>query len=257
MILCSLSTLCHFYCADPSACTPQVANIQKMQRSLLDAFMGTPSCEYKNWESLLLFFTCDCPEVFADDVCLWRGVECDGGFIRAIAILFTGRWNTEIYIVNLHWVPPTTRVFSIKSVSILANWHMESLPRDLRLFSLHDCRTYHDGEDDPKQLNFRVLPPKIEEFYIMGHHCKRMRVLIIDNVPDTLRWLQLTNSYLHKVYVACDDLPESVRRMCFRSQSAMTVKIRGIGGSVCDMRALNADSWFFMKNSSSYREYLP
>ena len=256
MILCSLPTFCHFYCADPSACTPEVENIQRMQRRVLDAFMEPPSY-VRIWQPLLSFFTCDSPEEFADDVCLWRGFECDGDTIRAIAIHFTDRWNTEIYIVNLEWVPPTTRVFSIKSISILANWHMESLPRDIRLFHLQDCRTYYDGKDDPKQLNFRALPPKIEEFYIMGYHCKRMRVLIIDNVPDTLRWLQLTNSYLHKVYVAFDDLPQSVRRMCFRSQSAMTVKIRGIGGSVCDMRALNADSWLLMKNSSSYREYLP
>ena len=258
MNLIFVSLLHRLHSADPKTVLNHTQNLQSMQCSLLQKFMEPASYEpmQEGYSSLLHFFTEGNVQDYSDVCCLWKGIECQEGAIQSISVVMTGHWSEKIYIASIAWIPPTTRVFSMRLVSILANWHMESLPRDLRLFNLQRCSTFHYGKDDPKQINFRALPPRIEEFYITEHYCQRMRSITIDNVPKTLRWLQLTNWYLRKVNVVFESIPENLTRMAFKSQSEKVVKIRGIGGVLCDIRVSHADFWNVMKVESNYDRYL-
>ena len=256
MINVCLSNLLCFHTADPSAMLPEEPAVQIMERGFLDNFMKlcTHEPSEQNYSTFLSYFTNGQSQERVDNVCSWKGIECFGDVVQVIDI--TGMWKGKYYIANIEWIPPTTHVFSMRRMPIMSSWTMERLPRELRLFNLQQCGMYRYGKANPAQINFRALPPRIEEFYIRDHFCMRMRSIVIDSVPETLRWLQLTNGYLQKVNVAFERLPLRLEQMSFVNLMRKAVKIRGMGGVPCDIRVVNADISSIVQQDSAYPGYI-
>ena len=246
--------------ADLPATTASLIDFQEMQRKCLDELIAPadyPETEGK-FPIMRNYFAYQMPR---DNVCLWRGIICEGPLVRAIVINI----NTLAYpadvegLLQINWLPPSLRIAVFKGIYALSDWGIEKLPRETRLFAMNFCASYNRVNPTQKELNFSKLPDQIEEFYIVDHDSLWIRNVLLSDLPKSLRKLHITNYYTKVVRIAFENLPEGLVTLSIGNgtvNKSNQVKIRATGRIKSDPRVKNIVMWELMLKDTHYRPEL-
>ena len=194
-----------------------------------------------------------------DNVCLWRGVRCEGSIVRGIAVDKAAHPGKLDSIIQINWLAPSLHHVVIREMCVLDNWEIENIPREARLFALICCRTRNWAKLIHKEMNFNALPSKIEEFYVYMYRSFWIRNIVITNVPTSLRKLHITNYNFQSAKVEIESLPKGLVAMSFGpsySHERKGMKVRAIGKVRSDPRVSIECEWAAMIKDTKYEEEL-
>ena len=241
-----------FLCADPNADQFSISHQKVYQKTCMRHFMD-PAIGLKaaKFTSLVELFITNQVE----NVCEWRGVGCTEGLITSLFVRELVDSRGQHHLADIRWLPPTTRLLSLKYIHLLEGWTIAGLPRELRMIHLEVCPTHLITRLMDDQIRLADLPPRIEEVFFVQQSSDGLARVHLDNLPKTLRRLYISGMRVQSVYVAFEGLPSGLEQMCFVSTLQKKVKFRGTGAKQADARVKNKDMWVEMKRASHYHEF--
>ena len=142
-----------------------------------------------------------------DDCCSWRGFECVDGLLQSLAMTTFGLDERRWYL-DLDWLPSSIENIFCKSVFLVRRFSVERLPRSLRYFYIFQ----QSGCLYPSPqgvLHLCHLPMHMEEFRMITWNAF-CGVVLIHEVPKTMRVCVLTNPCISTVIVSNEGLPPSL-----------------------------------------------
>ena len=165
-----------------------------------------------------------------DKPCEWTGMGCHYGLLTKCVVVHV-HVNLDI---DTHWLPPSVQFLHLFEATVLSPLIPERLPRDLRYLCFFNCRSKRHGATYtkfPRTLDFSKLPPKMEELHIdrsVGLMCGAATlvetVLVLKDLPETLRILQINTSVVHRVYIDWYTMPWSLDFLSLRKGLSMDKK---------------------------------
>ena len=142
-------------------------------------------------------------------------------------------------VAHMDWIPPTVRAFSMHSTMTYGGYSAAALPRDLRFFFLKTCGDSLFRTPLPRTIDFRAIPPKLEEFFSVNS-CRRGPVFL-DNLPRSLRIFYLKRIFMKEVFIAFETLPLGLEMMRITFRKEKPVRIIPTGGMRKDARVTSAN----------------
>ena len=137
---------------------------------------------------------------FSEDVCTWRGIRCHESKVQSVILEKSHALN----FLLCHWLPPTTEIVHLKTLSISEGIQAECLPRALLYLCLDGC--YSTGS-----INLRNLPIKMLEFHSI--HCRAEGTLDLTNLPPQMKQITFVNAKYTALYISALSLPESIEKI--------------------------------------------
>ena len=187
-------------------------------------------------------------------MCSWNGVSCTDGLITAMKIHGT---LDKSSIVHMGWIPPTVRIFSMRLTMMYGGYSTAALPRELRFFFLEACGDALFRTPRQNSLDFRTLPPKLEEFFSNGSWNRGP--VFLDNLPQSLRNFYLRRVGMTKVFIAFETLPEGLHMMwLFTYLTNKPLRIIPTGRVKKDTRVKSSQEAGMesFADATKYKEYL-
>ena len=169
----------------------------------------------------------------AKNPCTWNGVHCSEGVIESLKI-HLGCFRAG---VDMDWLPPTVRSFSLDWSAIAREWTTAKLPRQLR-FLLLSCIMSPMGPQR-HMIDFCNLPRQMEELYLCRVAVKGR--ILIGNLPESMRIVEIRSRILRTAVIDFEGLPANLVSMSIAGfkKKKTTVKIVGIGRVQKDQRVSN------------------
>ena len=217
---------------------PPVPSFEAMQLTAIQRCIEPAYFSYaKNFYTPLTeHFTLGAP--VEDQPCRWQGVECDGD--RIVTIKVDNRDGNRT-VMNIRWLPATTKFVSLRSVDMYNGWTAVALPRDLRFLSLSQCFFSQDGLV-PAVVNLRDLPSKMEELHLYDGWFGGP--VVLKNLPRTMRVLRIAHDYFEDgIFVDFGELPRSIEYVSFDSLQRKKLRIRAMGAVRSDSRVHGRDNF--------------
>ena len=154
------------------------------------------------------------------DPCKWSGTTCDAeDNIRAVRL---AKQEESDQIISLDYLPPTCQEIHLMHLKHATGFLAERLPRELRYLYIHSCFLLDTKTKTDAKVDFRKLPPHLEEFIVYGgwFHSK----MYIASLPAYMRIIAVYNRRLGDIFVDSWALPASLRKAAFM-RTGNTVKI--------------------------------
>ena len=137
---------------------------------------------------------------FSEDVCTWLGVCCHELKVQSVIL----EKRHALNILLCHWLPPTTEIVHLKSLSVYESVRSELLPRALLYLCLDAC--HNTGS-----INLRNLPLKMLEFHSI--HCRAEGTLDLTELPPQMKRITFINAKYTALYISALSLPESIEQI--------------------------------------------
>ena len=220
-----IASLCSF----PLPCAENYETSQNsMQKMMLSKMMGLSS-DTSVATSTLLGYALIAKASDYEDVCQWKGVECENNAVARII------WNTSVRVygkLDVDWIPSTSREVCMcwQNVQKLKT---RLLPRELCILEMDECELC--GEVDFEKLPERLQVLSLTQNKIMGtlslsHLPPRIRTVDVrwndfDTVlvrnsalPDSLEWVKVRQPFMVKK-VVCVDAKKMDKRITIAKMS--------------------------------------
>ena len=191
------------------------------------------------------------------DVCTWHGIECTSGLMQSLWLDIRSAECKIQTIIRLDWLPPHTLTCSLNLVWVLNGWNFRSLPKSILFIALRRCEeaAYANVKTN---LDFRQLPPQLEEMHFIESYFPMQPTICIQNLPKTLRILHISCISVSVALVDFASLPRDFQSMCLGSpKNKSSVKIESIRGKGKDNRVINKEFRGDMRRLMQYSEYIP
>ena len=181
-------------------------------------------------------------EIIADgseDPCSWRGVECVDGLVTSFVMVETKTRSRELYL-DMDYLPSTVQALHLSRVYLYDTLVGSHLPRDLRYF--YALRPYNIRNIYPtRDLRMDKLPRRLEEMQVAaGRFLPVSGVLVIANLPSTLRIFIIKTLFLKQVFIDNDGIPSGIQILNFDG-NGKKVKIKEMNGEKLDNRVTRED----------------
>ena len=165
------------------------------------------------------------------DICLWRGVECEGPHITAI---LWPRQNTREHAefsgksLDIHWLPPRLREIRMRGRWTAHGLSMRKLPRSLIAVDMETCSLA--GSLETQHFPKDIHGVNMRDNELMG-------ILSLLDLPPNLKILDLCENRFAKVYVCNAALPGNLEFIQV-AHNKRKCKVSEINGKRCDSRVV-------------------
>ena len=233
-----LTILSDVYSADVQE-NHHTTNLPQLQSETIMRFIG-PNFARSDYHQNRLWNYLSTQQRHDNNPCTWRGITCTDGVMTTLIFLSTNHRrerDSESWTVNANWLPSTLRNVHLLSVYLTEAINLRKLPRELRYFRTYSILSLED-EPKAKRLDLRLLPQKLEEFFIVNGRIPATLVLI--DLPPNMHLIYICSVWLQYAYVENSKLPKSLKRAVL-SADFKKCKIRNVDSSELDKRVAGVD----------------
>ena len=145
-----------------------------------------------------------------DDACKWRGILCNIDTVQSMLIRLNKHRDSG-YHIDMDYLPSSLEFVHLEYIHFREGWAAEHLPRDLKYLYACRCKNRHHIYPGPR-VNMNKLPRKLEELHIVNSaFYAPSGVLIINDLPSSIRILNIVNTSLQKVFIDTACMPDGMK----------------------------------------------
>ena len=131
------------------------------------------------------------------------------------------------------WLPQTIQHLQLVAADISVPLESDTLPRDLRYLFMQRCDPMCTALNE-SAFDSRRLPQHLEEFHLVSSWITG--TIVLDELPRTMRILQLMSSDLQEIICGDSITPEHLERIIIQSGTFWNVSI--VSGDSSPIRGL-------------------
>ena len=163
------------------------------------------------------------------NVCDFRGVRCLEGEVTSFVFGGPLHCPSKIkFAVSMDWLPSPLRILTLCNVNIGEGWLSRYLPRDLRAMHLLHCLAPQAKWNDGRVFDLRHLPEKMVE--LRSVFSWSIGQVVLTDLPQSLRVLQLCDQWLQKVQVDALSLPPGLELIYLWNADTAKIRVKSISG---------------------------